>query len=404
MNQPDMKGSPARAASNGQYDDAIDLLAFFARLSQQKLWILGCTALFGGAALLYCLLARPVFTATASILPPQQQSSNASALLGQLGGLAGAAGNLAGLKSPAALYIGMLQSRTVADQLIAKFQLRQRYDQETLDATRKVLEHQSEMVNGKDGLISVSVDDYDPVFAATLANAYVDALKTMNQKLAVTDAAKRRLFFEQQLKDSKDQLAAAEAALRQTQESTGIVQPEGQLPAIVASVTQLRASIAAKEVQLEAMKSYATSQNPAYIKTQQELAGLREQLAKMETGQRAQGDLLVPTGKFAQSGLEYMRKLREMKYQETIFELLSKQYELAKIDEAKDSSLIQVLDTAIPPELKSKPKRMLILGGALLIGLAFGVLSGLLRANLREAEAQFRLPREELTPALKSEN
>ncbi|RBB95632.1 hypothetical protein C3E97_031120, partial [Pseudomonas sp. MWU12-2115] len=186
------------------------------------------------------------------------------------------------------------------DKLIQRYQLKQRYQQDTMDATRKALQSLSSFANGKDGLISISVDDGDPKFAAALANGYVEELKAVNQSLAVTDAAKRRLFFEQQLKDTKAQLSAAEMGLRKTQEHTGMILPEGQLPAIVSTVTQLRATIAAKEVQLEAMKSFATPQNPAYIKTQQELTGLHEQLAKLDSGQGSDSNLFVPTGKIAQ--------------------------------------------------------------------------------------------------------
>ncbi|MBX9266358.1 GumC family protein [Chromobacterium violaceum] len=372
-------------STNAQADDAIDLLAMLSTLARYKHWIMGSTALFALAALAYCLMTKPVFTASGSIMPPQQQNSGVNGLLGQLGGLAGAAGGISGLKNPNDLYIGMLQSRTVANRLITRFQLKERYGQNTLDGTRKTLQSRTAISNGKDGLISISVDDYDPVFAAQLANGYVDELKRLNQTLAVTDAAKRRLFFEQQLKQTKEQLTNAETALRQTQERTGLVQPEGQLPAIVNSVTQLRANIAAKEVQLEAMRSYATPQNPLYIRTEQELGGLREQLAKLEIGKENGGDLMVPTGKVAQSGLEYLRRLREVKYQETIFELLAKQYELAKIDESKDSSLIQVLDTASPPELKSKPQRSMIMLSGLIAGFILGTLGALLHANLTPA-------------------
>ncbi|MEO2217856.1 Wzz/FepE/Etk N-terminal domain-containing protein [Chromobacterium vaccinii] len=391
--------------TNTQTGDEIDLLALLSTLQKYKFWIIISTVLFSSAALTYCLLTKPVFTASSSIMPPQQQNSGMGALLGQLGGLASmaGAGGISGLKNPNDLYIGMLQSRTVADRLIRRFQLKDRYEQETLDGTRRVLKSRTAIINGKDGLININVDDADPNFAAQLANAYIDELKQLNQVLAMTDAAKRRLFFEQQLKQAKEQLTSAETALRQTQEKTGLIQPEGQLPAIVGSVTQLRASIAAKEVQLEAMRSYATQQNPLYIRTEQELSGLHEQLKKLETGNEGRGDLMVPTGKVAQSGLEYLRRLREVKYQETIFELLAKQYELAKIDEAKDSSLIQVLDNAVPPELKSKPSRSMIMAIGLLLGFLFGVFGSFLHAKLFDRQA-FKRPEPAHALALRNEH
>ena len=388
--------------NTSQASDEIDLLALLSTLQKYKRWITISTVLFGSAALAYGLLAKPIFTASSSIMPPQQQSSGMGALLGQLGGLAGMTGGISGLKNPNDLYIGMLQSRTIADRLIKRLQLKERYQQKTLDGARQALKSRTVIINGKDGLININVDDPDPRFAAQLANAYIDELKQLNQVLAMTDAAKRRLFFEQQLKQAKEQLTSAETALRQTQEKTGLIQPEGQLPAIVGSVTQLRASIAAKEVQLEAMRSYATQQNPLYIRTEQELSGLREQLKKLETGKEGRGDLMVPTGKVAQSGLEYLRRLREVKYQETIFELLAKQYELAKIDEAKDSSLIQVLDSAVPPELKSKPSRGLILATGLLLGFLFGAVGSLLHAKFVGDRQTVKRP--EPAPALALRN
>ncbi|OQS35473.1 hypothetical protein B0T39_17760 [Chromobacterium haemolyticum] len=375
------------------HDDSeeISLLEIIRVLAQQKYWIIGSAISLGGAALLLSLLLPPTFTSTAKILPPQQQSAGMSALLGQLGGLAGVAGNVSGLKNPNDLYIGMLQSRTIADNLIQQFKLKQRYQTDSLDATRKELKNASAISSGKDGIITISVDDPEPQFAAKLANAYIEQLIKLNQNLAVTDAAKRRLFFENQLKQTKAQLAEAETALRQTQERTGMIQPEGQVSAIMGTVTQLKATIAAKEVQLEAMRSYATEQNPLYQRTSQELAGLKTQLAKLETGKETAGDVMVPTGKMPQSGLEYLRRLRDVKYQETIFELLSKQYELARIEEAKDSSQIQVLDKADIPELRSKPKRAQITLLGIFGGLAIGILLAFLRDRMIAAKQSGRL-------------
>ncbi|MBP4048394.1 hypothetical protein J9978_02630 [Chromobacterium violaceum] len=351
----------------------ISLMDVFRQIFHCRYWVLGCILIFGGAALVFALQAQPIFTATSTILPPHRQSSNISALLNQAGGAAGIVGsaNGIGLKSPGDLYVGMLKSRSVSDQLIKRFNLEKRYRAETRDEARISLQAVSYFLHGKDGLISVSVDDEDPKFAAILANAYIEELIKLNHALAVTDAAKNRLFIERQLKQAKQDLAAAEIALQQTQKRTGLVLPDRQLPAIVSSVTQLRANIAAKEVQLEAMRSYVTKESPLYIRTYQELAGLRRQLEKLAEEQRS--DLQVSTSKIAESGLEYLRRLRDVKYQESICELLAKQYELAKIDEAKDSSLIQVLDVAIPPQMKSKPKRSMIIGLGLITGIFIGV-------------------------------
>jgi len=353
----------------------LDLLIVLVRC---KKLVIGLPILMATLGLIVSFLMTPIFTSTVKIMPPQQsQSSGVAAMLGQLGGLAGAAGSIAGIKSPNDLYVGILQSRTIADNLIQRFKLKERYSQKTMDATRQTLENASDIVNGKkDGLISVNIDDKDPEFAASLANAYVEELTKLTQSMALTEAAQRRLFFEKQMKDAKNQLADAEVALRMTQEKTGMILPDGQVQAIITNVAQLKAVIAAKEVQLVAMRTFAAGKNPELLRTQEELRGLQSQLTKLEKNQpSADGDLMVPTGNIPAVGVLYVRRLREVKYYETIFELLAKQFELAKIDEAKDSSMIQVLDKAIPAERKSKPKRasFVIAGGfgGVLLGIFF---------------------------------
>ncbi|WP_199052843.1 Wzz/FepE/Etk N-terminal domain-containing protein [Aquitalea sp. ASV15] len=371
-----------REAAQVPVETEMDLLAALTVILKHKKMIAASTLGLGGAALVTSLLLTPIYTATSKIMPPQQQSSTLTAMLGQLGSLAGAAGSVAGLKNPNDLYVGMLQSQSVADNLIRRFNLQQRYQTKTMADTRRRLATMTDAVSGKDGLIALSVDDEDPKFAATLANAYVDELSKVNQRLAVTDAAKRRFFFEQQLKETKDKLAEAEVALKKTQEQTGILQPEGQIQVIVANMAQLRAGIASKEVELSAMRSFATAQNPNLQKTEQELQAMRAQLAKLEQNQAAKGaDIFVPTGKLPESGMEYVRRLRDMKYYETMFELMAKQYESAKLDESKDSSSIQVLDVATVPDQKSRPKRALLTIAGFFVGLCLGLLAAFSRES-----------------------
>lgn len=359
--------------------DHIRLFDLFIAVVRYKWLVVGAPFVVGLLAMIASLLMTPIFTSTATIMPPQQQSSGVAAMLGQLGGLAGAASGIAGIKNPNDLYVGILGSRTIADNLIKRFNLKKRYETENMDDVRRYLVGVSQISSGKkDGLISISVSDKEPKFAAELANAYVDELIKLTQSMAVTEASQRRLFFERQLKDAKNSLADAEVALRTTQEKTGMIQPEGQVQAIIASIAQLKGTIAAKEVQLNAMRTFATAQNPELLRTQEELRGLKAQLQKLEKSHSAKdGDFMVPTGKIPEIGVEYVRALREVKYFETMFELLAKQYELAKIDEAKDASLIQVLDPAVSSERKSKPKRAMITLLGIFIGSVLGVLSAL---------------------------
>ena len=363
-------------------NDDIHLLDILTALARQKKILFTLPLITGAFAIAAAFLIKPTFSSTAVLLPPQQQSSGVAAMLGQLGGLAGAAGSLTGLKNPNDLYVAMLQSRTVADKLITHFDLKNRFKAETLDEARKTLAEIVTIVNDKAGTISILVDDRDPKFAAELANAFVSELSNLTKTMAITDAAQRRLFFEKQLVSVKDDLANAEIALRKTQENTGMLELEGQVKGIISNVAQLEGTIAAKEVQLNAMRSFATNNNPDLQRLQGEIQGYRNQLEKLKTGKTSKdGDLMVPTGKIPEIGVEYIRSLRNVKYHETIFELLAKQYELAKFDEAKESSNIQVLDDAVPSQKKSKPRKMIII----VLGFFGGGMLALFLALMRDA-------------------
>ncbi|HKQ24921.1 MAG TPA: Wzz/FepE/Etk N-terminal domain-containing protein, partial [Burkholderiales bacterium] len=230
------------------------------------------------------LLMPNIYTSRAVLMPPQQQQTTAAMMLGQLGALAGVAGGSLGIKNPSDLYVGMLKSRTVADALIERFKLKELYDEDTLVETRKVLADNTELTSGKDGLIVIAVDDKDPTRAADMANAYVEELEKLTSNLAVTEAGQRRLFFEKQLLQAKEDLAEAEVGLKETQEETGLVQLDQQGRAMIEAVATLRAQIVSREVQLAAMRSYATENNPELVKIQQEMASLRGELRKLERG------------------------------------------------------------------------------------------------------------------------
>lgn len=367
-------------AGNGDDAESLNLIDVLAIFSRQRKVMLVVMSLSMIVALAAAFLMRPFFVSTAVIFPPQQATSAASMMLSQLGGLSAAAGGLAGLKNPNEIYIGMLQSRSIGDRLITEFKLQERYDETTMDETRKELLKKASFMSGKDGMIRISVEDHDPRFSAQLANAYVDQLIRLTRTLAVTEAARRRLYFEGQLKTVKNQLADAEVAMRSMQETTGMLQLDAQVKSIIANEAQLQGMIAAKEVQLGAMRSFATINNPAYVRLQEEVRGLNVQLGKLKKGQESsQGDAMMATRKIPEVGVEYIRSLRDVKYYETMFEMMAKQYELAKIDESKDSSVIQLLDSAVVPEKKSGPKRARLLLGGLFGGLVLAAIIAMLR-------------------------
>jgi uncharacterized protein involved in exopolysaccharide biosynthesis len=318
------------------------------------------------------------FTATVRILPPQQsQSSVAAMMLGQfMGGISGGGGvaSALGLKNPADLYVSILKGGTITDAIIDRFKLRDKYDAEVIEEARLALERRSRMTTSKDTIIAIEVDADDPKAAAEMANAFVEELQRLMQGVAITEAAQRRLFFENQLKQAKNSLVEAELALRKTQERTGVFKLDDQGKAIIEMIVALRTQIAWKEVELRTLRMFATSQNPDYLRVEQQLTQMREQLRRMEkAGGASEGDIFVPTGRIPETGLEYLRSLRDLKYSESMFELLTKQYELARLDEAGNSSIVQVIDRAIPPERRSWPKRKLIVVIAMMLGLLLAV-------------------------------
>jgi len=337
--------------------DEISLLDLAIVLAKHKKLILGLPLVAAIIAVIVTLLMPNIYTGVTRILPPQQSQSTAAAMLIQLGGLADIAGQSLGIKNPNDLYVGMLKSRTVADTLIDRFGLKKVYDENTYHYARMELEKRTMVASGRDGIIKVEVEDKDPKRAAAIANGYVEELYKLTQTLAVTEASQRRLFFERQLDQTRKNLANAEAAARQGLEKGGLVVIDAQGRGMVETTARLRGQIAVKEIQISAMRAFATGQNPDLKQAQHELEAMKEELAKME-GTASGRDKAGNVGKA--DGMDNLRLLRDVKYFETIFELLAKQYEIARIDEARDASLIQVLDKAVEPERKSKPKRALI--------------------------------------------
>jgi uncharacterized protein involved in exopolysaccharide biosynthesis len=362
----------------------VDLLII---LAKRKFLILGCTTAAGILSLVIALLLPKYYTATAKILPPQQSQSVATAMLGQLGPLLGAtAGKDLGIRNPNDLYVAMLRSRTVEDSLLNRFSLMSVYRDKLRIDTLRDLESLTEIVAGKDGVISVSVEDRDPRRAASIANAYIDELTKLTKTLAVTDAGKRRLFFEQEVRTANDELAAAEQALKRTEETTGIIQLDNQSKVMLQSYADLRAQVSAREVQVQSMRSYATPENPDLIRAEQELSALRSQVARFEGGAGGQSSNSVALSKVPSAGLEYVRKLRDVKYREALVELLTKQYEVARIDESKDASIIQVLDQAVTPERKSRPHRMSIVLLVTLLAFLLAIVWAFIAETIRDSK------------------
>ena len=385
MNTADQKDSTSKPA----VDETWDVLDILLLLVQHRRQIITLTSIAVCVGILLSFAIKPKFTAKAVILPPQQQTSS-SALLSQLGSLSALGGGASalGIKSPADLYIGMLQSRTIVDALIAKFHLQEVYGQKRLEDARVALKAGTEIESGKDGLIQISVTDPDPKRASNLANAYVEELHQMNSNLAIAEAAQRRVFFDEQLDAERKALAGAEEDLRTTQQRTGVIQPSGQAQIIIQNISQLRAQIANREVSLRSLQSFASDENPDVVRLVNEISTMRQQLAKLENDQQKvePGNISLPAGRVAEDTLEYARKYREVKYHDALFDLLSRQFEAARIDEAKSAPIIQVVDRAVPPDTKSSPKRFLIVFGFLVFGLFASVVICLVERALQKAQ------------------
>jgi len=358
-------------------DDEISLLDLLQTIVDNlRLLVLGPLAV-GIAALAVSFLIPPTYSAKTQFLPPQQQQSAAASMLASLGSLGGLAGAAAGIKNPADQYTAYMKSNAVKDALIDRFKLIDRYDAKVREDARKALDTQARIASGKDGLISVEFDDKDPKFAAEVANAYVEELRNVLGRLAVTEAQQRRLFFEKQLVQAKDKLTAAELALKSTGISDSVL--KSNPASAVASVAALKAQVTAQEVKVGAMRGYLAETAPDFKQAMNELASLRAQLAKQDKDD-------TPASGAAGQG-DYVSRYRDFKYHETLFELFAKQYELAKVDEAREGAVIQVLDAAQPPERKSKPKKALI---AIIATLASGfalLLFVFVRQALRNAGA-----------------
>jgi tyrosine-protein kinase Etk/Wzc len=355
--------SATREAAESSNDiSLVDLLIVLGR--RKKFLAVSTLAVFA-VSLIITLLIPKRYTATITVLPPQQGSSLSSALLSQVGNL-GALGSLAGgslgLKNPADMTVALLKSRSVEDAMIQRFDLMKLYKEKRLSDARKSLEKRTSIdSNIKDGLIRIEIEDRDPKRASDMANAYVDEYQKFSQHLAIGEAGQRRLFFERQLVGAKNDLAAAEEALKASQQKSGMIQLDSQAKALIESVAALRAEITAKEVEIRSLSLSETSNNPDIRMAREQLAALQSQLRRIGGTQSGEdSDLIVPRGKIPEAGMDYVRKLRDVKYNEMIFEILAKQFEVAKIDEAREGAVIQVVDPAVPPDKKSFPKISLI--------------------------------------------
>jgi uncharacterized protein involved in exopolysaccharide biosynthesis len=362
-----------------QGEDEISLFDIAIALGEEKKTLFAVPAITTTLAIVVSLLMTPIFTAKTVMMPPQQQQSGAATALAGLGVLAGLAGAAGGVKSSDEMYIAFMQSESLQNEIIKKLDLQERYKAKTFVDTRNALKGNVKIATDKkSGLITIEADDKDPEFAAKLANTHVEELRNLMGKLAVTDAQQRRVFFEQQIAKTQEELAQAEANFRAAKEKSGM-----QVTAVIAegsvrASAEMRGQIAAKEVQMQAMSRFATPQNPDVQRLSSELGALRSQLAKIEQGSGGE-ERTSPLQQLA------VKSFRDIKAREAMMGVLVAQYESARVDESREGPLIQVVDPAQAPELKSKPKRAVLVLVAAFAGLFLGVFVAFVRISIRNA-------------------
>jgi len=351
---------------------AIGLAELLTWIGERKGMVIGVTLAAALASLAYALWLPPIYTARSTLLPPgsQQQSGSAAALaaLGSLGGLAGGLG----AKTPDELYVALLKGDTVQRALADRFHLLERYEAKSYEALRKTMPSYIRVASDKkSGLISIEVDDKDPKFAAELANAHTGEVTRLLGRLAVSEAQVRRVFFEQQLKETKENLIKAEQDLRSVQEKSGVIVLDKQAEALIAGAALVRAQIAERDVQLKVLRQSATAENPDVLRLTSELGALRAELSRMESsrGGTAGSTVDMPVSKIPSAAIDYVRARRELKLQETLLEGMVRQYEIAKLDEAKEGPVLQQVDVATPPDYKSKPSRAMIVLASTMVAL-----------------------------------
>jgi len=351
MSEHDLtQSTPLQGSAESNTAEPLDVLQLLR--SKARLLLLGPLAI-GAAAAAISFAIPPTYTASTTFMPPQQSAGGgaASAALASLGALGGLAGSVAGISTPGDRYVSLLQSVTLSDRIIDKFKLMEVYDEKLKVEARLTLAKKVRINLGKkDGLITVDFDDKVPARAADIANAYVDELRKLTGTIAMTEAQQRRMFFERQLQQTREQLVKAQSNLQGSGFNAGALKSEPK--AAAEAYARLKAELTAAQTRLQLLRVSLADDTPEVRQQQSIASALHEQLAKAEQA----------TDNSA--GADYVGKYRDFKYQEALFEVYARQFELARADESREGALIQVIDPATPPERKSAPRRTFIAIGA----------------------------------------
>ena len=370
-------------------EQEINLLELVQVLVNRKMFVMKICSVAIVLSVAYSLTLPNIYTATAKVLPPQKENGGGlSALLGQAGGLAGLAAS--GLGGGSDLYIGILKSRSVEDAVIRRLDLVRLFKKKSVEETRRTVEAAVKVQAGKDGIINITAEDKDPKLSALMANAFVEELGRTTVRLNLSKAGTERIFLEKRLELVKRDLKAAEDDLKSFAQQNKIVQVDSQAKASIEGIARLKAELASREVQLSVLRSTRTEQSADVKALESGIQRLKREISEL-SGNNSGGEGIPSVGSVPAVGLEYARKTRELKTQEAILEQLTKQYEMVKINEAKDSSSFQVLDEAVVPIRKSKPSRGLIVIMATLSAFFGSVLLAFVQEYLAKMSEEDRL-------------
>ena len=362
-------------------EDEINLLDYWRVIRKRwKIiaWIFGVSVITAGVI---SLLMSPIYRAKTTLMPLESSGSQLSAAMRNLGSLPFVGGMVPSIGGASAdKLVAVLQSRTVSEDVIRALDLikvlfeEDRDEPPTIQDAVRSLTEATKITDDKKGLISVSVEYKDPGIAADIANQYTTALQRFLNENALSGEKRNRIFIENQLKKAKEELREAEEAMKVFQTSKKIIAMDAQTEAAIKALADLRAQVTAREVQLGVMKQFSTPSNPDVLRIKDELRELKKQLSMLETrGSNPETDILPRLSEAPTIGLEYVRLKRKVLTEEKVFELMTQQHEIAKIDEAKENITFQVIDRAIPPEKRVKPKRKLNVMLAGIVSLFVGV-------------------------------
>lgn len=391
-------------------DEEINLLDYWRVIWKRRWMISGISVAAVLIAMVVSFQMPKIYESAATLLPSLDSKDGGG--LGSLLAASGAGGAAQGLgislpgapATPVDLFMAMLKSRIMADEVIKQLDLQAMYKAKTMGAARNALEGSTKITLSKEKTIKIVVEAENPQLAADIANFYVINLDRLNRTLNVTKAGQTRAFLERRLAETKINLVREEEELKEFQTKNGAVAIEPQAQAMMQAAAMVQAQIMAQEVQLQVMGTYLSPDNPEMARVRSGLEELRNQLHVMESGKggngMSPGHRLHPAMSTVPTlALDYTRAMRELKVQETLYAMLVSQYEQAKLAEARDTPTVQVLDPAIPAENKSKPsirQNMMIAG---VLSLLIGIFLAFAVEYVGRVRAQQKVLRGETAPA-----